>query len=322
MRQQSIIAFALFALILSGAHALAQNWPERPVKLVVPFGAGGNTDVVARIIAARFSDVFGQQFIVENRAGAAGVIGAEFVAHAPADGYTLLMATQPQITIAPLMSKTSYDPAKDFVPISSVGAIPFVLAVHRGLPVVNLAEFIDYVRRHPGQLSYAVTGFGSVNHLTMMLLLKRAELDMVPVAYKGGSGGLIDVIAGHVHAYFVGVSVIVPHAESNEVRLLAVTSDQRVTQLPQVPTLAESGFPDLRILLWTGLFAPAGTPRTIIDRISQQTGRALRDPSFAERLAINGIVPLGSTPEQFAATIAGDIAFWRDAIKTTGIREK
>ena len=321
MWKRSVTVFVLLA-VLAAPVARAQEWPDRPVKLVVPFGVGGTADIVARIVAARFSVVLGQQFVVENRGGAAGVIGAEFVAHAPADGYTLLMANQPQIVIAPLMSKTSYDPLRDFVPISNVGDVPFVLVVNRGLPVSTLGGFIDYARARPGKLTYAVTGFGSVNHLTMMLLLKQAGVDMVAAAYKAGSSGLTDLIAGHVHAYFLGAPVIIPHAGSPGVTLLAVTSERRLPQLPQVPTLAESGFPELKILLWTGLFAPTGTPRAIVDRISRETERAIRDPAFAERLADNGIDPRGSKPEEFATVVTKDIAFWRDAIRITGIREK
>ena len=320
MRKQLLVAILLTAMLAGIADA--QSWPERPVRLIVAFGAGGTTDVVARIVAARLSEVFQQQFIVENRPGATGVIGAEYVARAPADGYSLLVGTAPQLAIAPLMAKTPYDPLKDFTPISNLAATPFALVVHRGLPVSTLGEFVDFVRKNPGRLSYAVTGFGSVSHLTMMLLLKRAGLDMVPVAYKGGASGLTDVIAGHVQAHLTGVAVALPHAATNEVKLLAVTSERRLPQLPHVPTLAESGFPDLKVLLWTGLLAPAATPPSIIDRIAVETERALRDPSVAERLAGSGVDPLGSTPEQFAATIDRDIAFWRDAIAITGIREK
>ena len=310
------------AVMLAAPEAHAQSWPERPVRVVVGFGAGGSGDVVARIVAARFSDVFGQQFVVENRPGATGAIGAELVARSAADGYTLMLATQPQISVVPLMTKAPYDPVKDFAPISNIGAVPYVLVINRAVPATNLAEFIDYARSRPGQLSYAVTGFGSVNHLTTMLLLKQAGLDMVPVAYKGGSSGLTDVMAGHVHAYLVGAAVALPHAESHDLRLLAVTSEHRLPQLPRVPTLAESGFPELKVLLWAGLMAPAGTPRPIIDRLSVETGRAVRDPEFAKHLAANGIGPLGSTPEEFAAMIARDIAFWRDAISLTGVRGK
>lgn len=321
MRKRSATAFALLVVALA-ATVRAQSWPERPVKLVVPFGAGGTSDVVARIAATRLSEVLGQQFVVENRGGAAGVIGAEFVAHAPADGYTLLMATPPQIAIAPLMGKTSYDPVRDFVPISNVGASPYVLVVHRGLPVGNLGEFIGYVRERPGRLSYAVTGFGSVNHLTMALLLRRAGLDMVPVAYKAGAAGLTDVIAGNVQAYLIGASVVIPHARSNEVKLLAVTSDHRLPQLPEVPTLAESGFPELEILLWTGLLAPAGTPNAIVERLSRATARIVHEPETATRFANLGIRPLGSSAQEFAATIAHDIAFWREPVRLMGEAKK
>jgi tripartite-type tricarboxylate transporter receptor subunit TctC len=319
VRRLAASALALIATVLSAYDVQAQSWPERPVRLVVPFGAGGNTDIVARIIAARFDDVFRQQFIVENRPGAAGVIAAEFVARAQADGYTLLLATQPQIAIVPSMHKTSYDPVKDFAPISNIGTIPFALVVRPGLPVTTLAEFIEYARRHPHQLTYAVTGIGSVNHFAMMLLLKRARLDMIPVSYKGGPDALTDVMGGRVDAYFAGVSLIMPQVETGDLRLLAVTSDHRLPRLPQVPTLAESGFPELKLLLWEGLLAPAGTPQKIVDRIATEIATAVRDPEFADRLARNGIDPLGSTPKEFAAAIAADIVFWREAVRITGM---
>jgi tripartite-type tricarboxylate transporter receptor subunit TctC len=310
---------ALICVVISAGDVRAQAWPERPVKLVAPFGAGGNTDVVARFIAERFGEVFKQQFIVENRAGAAGVIGAEFVARAPADGYTLLLASQPQIVIVPAMRKTSYDPARDFVPISNIGTIPFALVVRPGLPVSSLADFVDFVRRHPHQLTYAVTGFGSVNHFTMLLLLKRAGLDMTPVSYKGGPDALSDLLAGRVDAYFAGVSVVMTHLEADSLRALVVTSDHRFPGLSQVPTLAESGYPDLKMLLWEGLVAPAGTPNAVVDRIATESARMARDSIFAERLARVGIIPVGSTRKEFAATIAADLIFWREAVRSAGM---
>jgi tripartite-type tricarboxylate transporter receptor subunit TctC len=300
--------------------ARAADWPARPVRLIVPFGAGGNTDVVGRFIAARFGDAFNQQFVVENRPGAAGVIGAELVARAPADGYTLLLASQPQIVIVPLMRKTSYDPARDFIPIINVGTIPFALVIRPGLPVRSLDDFIEFVRRHPHQLTYAVTGFGSVNHFAMLLLLKRAGLEMTPVVYKGGPDALTDLLAGRVDAYFAGVSVVMTHLEqAHGLRALAITGDHRFSGLPQVPTLAESGYPDLKMLLWEGLVAPAGTPAVIIDRIAAESGRMARDKAFAERLTRDGIDPVGSTPKEFAATIAADLIFWREAVRSTGM---
>jgi tripartite-type tricarboxylate transporter receptor subunit TctC len=318
MLARAVVLVAL-ASVMALASARAQNWPTRPVKLVVPFGAGGNTDVVARILAARVGSVFGQPFVVENHPGAAGVIGAEIVARAEPDGYTLLMASQPQIAIVPAMRKTSYDPIRDFVPISEIGTIPFALVVRSSLPVTSLKEFLDYVRSHPNQLTYVVTGFGSVNHLTMMLLLKRDGLAMRPVIYKGGPGGLTDVMSGRIDAYFGSLSLVYPQLASSSLRLLAVTSERRLSRIPQVATLAESGFPDLKVLLWAGLFGPAGMPRDIVERVAGEAARATRDPKVDEVFAGNGIEPLGDTPDQFAATIAADVAFWRDAIRITGV---
>ena len=316
------VTLALLALLTSASLADTGPWPNRPVKIVVPFGAGGNTDIIARIVAQDFTDVFGQPFVVENRPGAAGVLAAEAVARAPADGYTLLMATQPQISIVPAMSKAPYDPVKDFVPISNIGTNPFVLVVRPGLPVASVAEFVEYVRARPGRLTYVATGVGSVNHLTMELLLKRAGLSMTPVMYKGGPAGLTDVIADRVDAYFAGVSVVAPHAATGDLKLLAVTGDVRAKQIPNIPTLAESGFPGFKVLLWTGLLAPAGTSRNTVDRIAKEVARLVRDPASADRLEQNGVDLLGNTPREFAAMIAEDAAFWGEALTAAGLRAK
>jgi len=300
----------------------AQSWPARPVKVVVPFGAGGNTDIVARIIAQPLSEALGQAFVVENRPGAAGALGAEAVAHAPPDGYTLLMASLPQLAILPVMGRTGYDPVKDFAPISNIGTNPFILTVGPALPVKTVAEFVEQVRPQPKELAYAAMGAGSLNHLTMALFLHRAGLDMNAVQYKGGPAGLTDLIGGHIHAYLASVSHVAPYANSNELRFLAVTSESRVPQFPDVPTLAEAGFPGFRSVLWTGLLGPGGMPKEIVDRIAGEIARAIKDPSVRERLASNGVDPLGDTPESFAATIAADIAFWTDAVKVAGVEEK
>ncbi len=316
------LAFAVLVAQAPAGGAQPPDWPDRPVKIVVPFGASGNTDVVARIVAQDFNAAFGQPFVVENRPGAAGALGAELVAHAPADGYTLLMATQPQIAIVPAMTKTAYDPAKDFVPISNIGTNPFVLVVRPGLPVHTMAEFVDYVRRNPNTLTYVATGVGSVNHLAMALLLKRAGLAMTPVMYKGGPQGLTDVIGDRVDAYLASVSYVVAHQASGDLKLLAVTGDTRARQIPQVPTLAESGFPGFKVLLWTGLLAPAGTPTATVDRIAAEVARMVREPTIADRLAHNGVDVIGDTPKQFAAMIGQDIAFWTQALETVGLRGK
>jgi tripartite-type tricarboxylate transporter receptor subunit TctC len=319
-----LLAVCLTAHFVPGAAPSAESpdWPQKPVKIIVPYAAGGNTGAIAHIIAERLSEAFGRQFVVEHRPGASGALAAEAVARSPADGYTLLLASPAPIAIVPAMTRTSYDPVNDFAPISIIGTNPFVLVAHPSVPVKTLAEFIDYGRRHPGALTYVSSGAGSVGHLSMVLFLNRAGLEMIPVSYKGGAGPLLDVIAGHVKAYLANLSVVLPHAESDALRLLAVSSEQRVPQLPNLPTLAESGFPGFRAFTWNGLMAPAGTPRAIVDRIANEVARAVREPRIAERLGSDGVDPLGNSPEEFAAQIAVDIALWAEAVKIAGVQEK
>ena len=320
-RRTVLATYAALALLGSAAPALSQDWPQRPVTIIVPFAAGGNTDGIARIIAQRLGDALGKPFVVESRPGANGAIAASAVAHAPADGYTLFMAALPQIAIGPAMTKVSYDPVRDFAPISNVAVNAFVLAVHRDMPAKTVAEFVAYVQARPGKLAYASSGPGSLAHLSMALFLKMAGLDMIHVSYKGNAPALADVLAGHVPAMFTNLSDALPHANSGTIRLLGVSSDQRVAQLPDVPTVAESGFPRFKTLTWNGLMAPAGTPKVIITRVADEVRRAVKDPALIERLATYGVDPLGSTPEEFAATIAADIPLWAEAVKIAGVSE-
>jgi tripartite-type tricarboxylate transporter receptor subunit TctC len=320
-RKLWLVAWVLVTVLGGAQNAWSQSWPQRPVRIVVPFAAGGNSDIIARTIAQPLSEAFGQQFFIENRTGAAGVIAAEAVAHSPADGYTLFMATSSQIAILPAMTKLPYDPVKDFAPISIIGTTPYVLAVHAGMPVNTLREFIDYVRARPNQLAYATSGLGSVTHLAMVLFLKRTGLDMIPVAYRGGVA-MNDIVAGHIPTYFTNLSAAVPYAAGEGVRLLAVSTEKRAPQIPQVPTFDESGFPGFKILTWNGLMAPAGTPKEIIGRIAGEVARVMHDPKLAERFASNGVDPLGNSPEEFAATIPADIELWAEAVKVAGVAEK
>jgi tripartite-type tricarboxylate transporter receptor subunit TctC len=320
-RKLWLVAWVLVTVLGGAQNAWSQSWPQRPVRIVVPFAAGGNSDIIARTIAQPLSEAFGQQFFIENRTGAAGVIAAEAVAHSPADGYTLFMATSSQIAILPAMTKLPYDPVKDFAPISIIGTTPYVLAVHAGMPVNTLREFIDHVRARPNQLAYATSGLGSVTHLAMVLFLKRTGLDMIPVAYRGGVA-MNDIVAGHIPTYFTNLSAAVPYAAGEGVRLLAVSTEKRAPQIPQVPTFDESGFPGFKILTWNGLMAPAGTPKEIIGRIAGEVARVMHDPKLAERFASNGVDPLGNSPEEFAATIPADIELWAEAVKVAGVAEK
>jgi len=300
----------------------SQEWPVRPVKIVVPFAPGGNADSIARIVGQQLGEAFGQPVVIENRPGATGVIAAEMVARAPADGYTLLLASLPLIDIVPAMSKTSFDPLKDFAPISVIATNALVLVVNPSLPVRSVSDLVSYAREQRGQLSYAAAGVGSMTHLGMVLLLKRAGVEMTPIMYKGGAAMLTDTIAGHVKVYVSNVSTLVPYADSDLLRLLAVTSRQRVPALPRVPTLMEAGFPGFEVLNWTGLMAPAGTPATVVDRVAREVSRAVKQPKTSTLLNAAGVDPLGNTPDEFAAMIAAEIPLWAEAVKIAGIREK
>jgi len=317
-----LVLLLLLAAIALDQPSHAQDWPQRPVKIVVPFAAGGNADSIARIIGQQLGDAFAQPFIIENRPGATGTIAAEVVARSAGDGYTLLLASLPLIDIVPATTKAPFDPLKDFAPISAVATNALIFVVHPSLPVKSIPDLVAYAREQHGQVSYAAAGVGSVTHLGMVLLLKRAGVEMTPIMYKGGAAMLTDTIAGHVKVYVSNVSTLVPYAESDLLRLLAVSSRQRVPALPRVPTLIESGFPGLEIVNWTGLMAPANTPREIVDRIAKEVARAVKDPKIAALLTANGVDPLGNTPDEFAAMIAAEIPVWADAVKSAGIREK
>src|SRR5713101_226678 len=256
----------LIALGLAGP-AQSQAWPQKPVRIIYPYAAGSAGDAAARLTAQRLGEVFGQPFSVENRVGANGALAAEAVARSPADGHTLFWAASPQISIAPAMKTLSYDPVKDFAPISAVNTHTFVLVVNPRLPARTLAEFVGYVRAQPDKLAYAEGSVGSVGHLAMALFLKRAGLEMTNVSYRGNAPALTDVIAGHLPTMFSNLSDALPHAATGAVRLLAVSSDKRAPQIPDVPTVAESGFPGFNVLTWNGLMAPAATPNAIVDRI-------------------------------------------------------
>src|SRR6266702_2632280 len=283
----------------------AQTWPQRPVKVIVPFTAGGNSDTQARIASERLAATLGRQFIVENRAGAGGAIAAEFVAKAPADGYTLFFAATPQILIVPLIQKVSYDPLKDFAPISILGTNPFVLGVHVSVPAKTLEEFIGYVKAHPGEINYS----------------SRAGLKMTHVAYKGGAQSVIDLVGGQVQMVFGTASDMIRHSKSGNIRLLAVSGEKRAPQLPDLPAVAEL-YPGFRTDTWNGFFAPIETPRAVIERVAQEVAKAARDPRIIERLNKIGVDALGNTPAEFTARIRSEAPLWRDAVNAAGIKQE
>jgi tripartite-type tricarboxylate transporter receptor subunit TctC len=310
---------AVTLIFANGAQA--QDWPQRPVRILVPYAAGGNSDGMARITAQRLSETLGQPFVVENRVGANGAIAGDAVARAAPDGYTLLWGVQPAIVISPAMTKVPFDPQKDFAPISVVGTNPFVLVVNKNIPVKNVAEFVVWVKSQPNKLSYAEGSVGSVTHLSMALFLKRAGLEMTNVSYRGNAPALTDVIAGHLPTMFSNLSDALPHAHSGAIRVLAVSSSGRVPQLPDVPTVAEVGYPGYNVVTWNGLIAPAATPKPIVDKIAGEIAKASKDPAFVERLGKFGADPSGIAPAQFADLIAADLKLWAEAVAVAGVKQ-
>jgi tripartite-type tricarboxylate transporter receptor subunit TctC len=312
----------MLAAALGGSNAYAQStsWPQRPVRIIAPYAAGGNSDVITRLTAQRLTEAFGQTFVVENRLGGNGAVASEAVARAAPDGYTLLWGVTPPITINPALTKVSYDPIKDFAPISIVAVNGFVLVVNKAFPPKSVAEFISYVRSQPSKLAYAEGSAGSLTHLIMALFLKRAGLDMTNVSYRGNAPALTDVVAGHLPTMFSNISDAIPQATAGAIRLLAVSSKSRSPQIPDVPTIAESGFPGFDLLTWNGLMAPAGTPKDIVHKVATEIGRAVKDPQFVAKLDQMGAEPLGNSPDEFAAMIATETALWAETVKSLGLK--
>ncbi|HEY7238508.1 MAG TPA: tripartite tricarboxylate transporter substrate binding protein [Burkholderiales bacterium] len=300
--------------------SLAQSWPQKPVKVIVPFPPGGVTDSIARITADWLTHRLGQPVIAENRPGASGAIAAELVARAEPDGYTLFSAATPQLAIVPHVQKISYDPVRDFAPISIVGTNPFALGCNRKIAATTLGQLVDYARAHPGELSYASPGSGSVGHLTMELFLARAGLKMEPVLYKGGGPAMADVLAGHVPCYFGNLNEILPHAGGGKINVLAVSGEARAPQMPQVPTVAEQGYPGFRTLTWNGYVAPAATPRAVVERVAREIAAGCKDAAFSARLEKIGVDPVCSTPSTFIQAIKEDLVTWKEAVQAAGIK--
>ena len=312
---------ALLAALLVPLAVHAQTWPQKPVKVIVPFPPGGVTDAIARITAEWLAPRLGQPVVPENRPGASGAIAAELVARADPDGYTLLSAATPQLAVVPYVQKINYDPVRDFAPISIVGTNSFALGCNERTPAKTLAELVSYAKARPGQLNYASPGVGSVGHLTMALFLARAGLKMEAVIYKGGGPAMVDVIAGHVNCYFGNYNELLPHAAGGKVRVLATSGEKRARQMPDVPTVAEQGYPGFRTGTWNGYVAPGGTPREIVERVAREIAAGCKDSTFVARLDKIGVDAICSTPAQFEQAIRDDLHLWKDAVAAAGIKK-
>jgi tripartite-type tricarboxylate transporter receptor subunit TctC len=311
----ALVSAALFAF-----PALAQDYPSRPVRLVVPFAAGGPNDIIARLVGGRLSEALGQQIVVENRPGAGGNIGTDFVAKAPPDGYTLLSAGPGSLIINPLLGSVPYDTARDFAPVSLMASAPNVLVVHPSVPAKSVKELIELARARPRQLNYASGGPGSTPHLSGALFAVMAGIDIVHVPYKGTGPASADLLGGQVQMAFFGIPPLLPHIKSGKLRALAVTGMRRSPELPEVPTMHEAALPGYEVSPWYGLLAPAGTSRAIITRLNAEVSRVVRSADMKEKLAVQGAEAAGGTPEEYAAVIRADTATWARVIKDAGIR--
>ena len=317
-----VLAAVAFALLgTAAAHAQQAAWPSRPVKLVNPFPAGGPVDIVSRVLAQALSDKLGQQVVVDNRAGAAGAIGSDVVAHAPPDGYTILMGSSATHAInVSLYPSLPYDPLKDFAPVTLVARIVHVLVVNPEVPVKSVQELIAYVRAHPGQVYFGSPGSGTNMHLVCEMLKARFNLDMVHVPYRGGPPAMQDLLTNRVQLMCDFIPQSLQHIRAGNLRPLAVTGPERSAQLPDVPTMAEAGVPDFVTTAWLGIFAPAKTPPDIVERLYRTIAAIDRDPDYRRRIADAGAETVTMPPKDFAAFDADEILRWREVVKVSGAK--
>ncbi|HET7595744.1 MAG TPA: tripartite tricarboxylate transporter substrate binding protein [Burkholderiales bacterium] len=317
-RRVRIVGAMIGAIVAVPGLGVAQTYPSKPLRIIVPFPPGAATDITGRFIAQKLGEALGQQAIVDNRPGANGTIGLELAAKAPPDGHTLVIGQTGNLAISPGLTRVGYDPVRDFAPISLAIASPHVLAAHPSLPVRSLQELVSLARARPGQLNYASTGSGSAGHLGMELLKKATRMEVVHVPYKGGTPGLMDLAAGHVALMFT--SVLSTSQVGNRVRRLAVGSLQRSPSLPDVPTIAESGYPGFEVISWWGILGQAAMPKEIVARLNNIVVKGMASADAQKRIGALGADIKTNTPEQFAEYIRRERAKWGQAIRDSGAR--
>jgi tripartite-type tricarboxylate transporter receptor subunit TctC len=312
--------FASILLVLAFAGAVQAQYPAKPVRIVVPYPPGGTVDVVARNLAQQLTVQTGQQFIVDNRAGANGTIGSDFVSKAAPDGYTLLVQASIFVINPLFLKNVPYDVQRDFTPVANIGSVPLLVTAHPSVPAANLREFVALVRANPDKYTFATTGLGSAGHLTEEVIKRDAGLAILIVPYKGAGPALTDIVGGQVSALADPLPSSFPHVKGGRLRALAVTSRARIAFMPEVPTMAESGFPGFEMLSWYGLWAPPGLPKDVLDRLAAETAKAAKSAEMQEKLASQGFIPDGSGAAAFAAYVKDEIAKYARIVKDANIK--
>jgi tripartite-type tricarboxylate transporter receptor subunit TctC len=320
-RRNLMLTLAAAACAWTCTAAANDIYPSKPIRVLVGFSAGGAVDNVARQLGQALTSKLGQPFVIENKPGATGTIAAELTAKSPADGYTLLLGTQSTMVVAPsLYPKLNFKPLEDFVPISLVASVPMALVVHPSVPVKNVKELIELGRSKNGNLMYASSGQGGPQHVASELLASMAGIQMVHVPYKGEANALNDLLGNQVPVMFGNLPTLLPHIRSGKVKVIAVSSLQRAEAAPDIPTIAESGLPGFEALTWFGLYAPAGTPRPVLDRLVTAVTQSLADPAIKSKLRAQGLTVVGNTPDQFRAYMKTEMVKWGKLIETAHIK--
>lgn len=318
MKNRNLLFLFIFFSCVSSA-AQAQNYPNKTVRLIVPFAAGGSTDIMGRLVAQKLSAAWGQQVVVDNRAGGSTVIGTDIVAKSAPDGHTLLVTPAPFTIVPSLLKKLPYDPARDFEPITLINTTPLVVIVHPGVPAKNIRELIALAKARPGVLNFGSSGSGGSNHLAGELFNAMANVKITHVPYKGNAPAMSDLLGGHIDMAYNGLTSALQHIKSEKLRCLAVTSLKRTAALPDMPTLDESGLKGFQAVAWNGLTGPAGTPKAAVTRIADDVARIMKSPELVDYLKKEGSDPVGSSTAEYAAFLKDEIAKWKKVIARAGI---
>ncbi len=319
-RAQLRYAFGVAAALAVCAPAFAQPYPSKPVRIVVPYAPGGGVDIIARAVGQELTRRLNQQIVIENKTGAGGNIGSDSVAKATPDGYTLLMASPANTINSSLYTRMPYDPARDLAPVALIATVPTVLLANRSLPVKDVKQLVALAKAKPGALTYGSGGSGTTEHLAGEMFKSAAGIDMLHVPYKGGAAVLTDLVGGQIALMFVNQVFALPYVKAGTVKALGVASTERSPALPEVPTFAEGGYPDMRVSVWWGVMGPTGMPKEIVAQLNREIGGALSSSEMKERLQTMSARPIGGTPEQFAAFFADETARWAKVVKSSGAK--